>query len=385
MVRPMNIAFHHSRFGPTGGSEGYLKELVRRLLALGHQVHVFAMRIQGQEHPAGVRLHVLPVPQFPRWRRLLALARLQARAAADPAFDLVVGFGRTRGQDLYRDGSGPQADYLAHRLQGRPALARLLAPLDPVHQATLAIERARFRDPALRKVQAVSRLTRDALLRRHPGLAGKVEVLWNGIDPERFHPLRRMAARPAAQAALGLDPGPTTFLFLGNDYRRKGLDVLLEALPALRGEWRLLVAGADRRPEAWRRRGAGLAGRIRWLGPTPRVAELYAAADALLFPSRYDTFPNVPLEAMGSGLPIAVSSGIGTPEILEGEAAAMVVPGRDDPGAWTRAAAELLDPALRAARGASAADLIHRNHTWQTHMARLLPLYEEAAALRRGR
>ncbi len=380
----MKIALHHTRFGTTGGSEGYLSVLVRRLLEEGHQVHVFAARIQADQVPRGLQVHHLPVASFPHWRKVLSFARAQARAARDPSFDLVVGFGRTLRQDLYRDGSGPQGDYLAWRASHRPLWARPFLHLDPTQRITLALERSRFHDPGLVRIQAVSHLVARALVRRYPHLQGRIRVVYNGIDTRRFSPDRKEALRREARTALGLEEGPPVFLFLGNDYLRKGLDLLLAGLSSLEGDWRLLVAGSDRRVSRYRTLAErrGLASRVKWLGPRRDVERLYAASDALLFPTRFDTFPNVPLEAMGCGLPAAVSAAAGTAEVLDGEAAILRVDDPENPVSWEKAARSLLEPAFREQASSAGLDLVRRRFTWEHHLAELLPLYEEAARIK---
>jgi len=381
----VKIALHHTRFGTTGGSEGYLAVLVRRLLEKGHEVHVFTPRVVGDRIPPGLHVHLLKTARFPHWRKVLSFARAQARAARDPSFDLVVGFGRTLEQDLYRDGSGPQADYLAWRASMKPPWSRPFLFLDPTQRITLALERARFSHPGLVRIQAVSGLVRDALARRYPHLADRIRVVHNGVDTRRFSPKRREALRREALAALDLKEGPATFLFLGNDYLRKGLDLLLAGLAGLGGDWRLLVAGRERRLGFYKSlaAGLGLKERVRWLGPRRDVENLYAASEALLFPTRFDTFPNVPLEAMASGLPAAVSAAAGTAEVLEGEAKILLVENPGDPASWNRAARALLEPSFREKAARAGLDLALREFTWEKHLEKLLPLYEEAARLKK--
>jgi UDP-glucose:(heptosyl)LPS alpha-1,3-glucosyltransferase len=56
---------------------------------------------------------------------------------------------------------------------------------------------------------------------------------------------------------------------------------------------------------------------VRFLGAREDVRPLYAAADCLVLPSRYDPFPNTVLEALAMGLPAIVSSRCGAAEIIE--------------------------------------------------------------------
>jgi glycosyltransferase involved in cell wall biosynthesis len=119
-------------------------------------------------------------------------------------------------------------------------------------------------------------------------------VIPNGVDTELFRPRDRGAAR----RRMGLEEGPRYALFVGRPEYRKGADLLLESC---RGAgWELLHAGAPPLPGA---RALGL------LDPE-RLADAYAAADCLLFPTRYEACSYVLLEALACGTP-AVTTRIG--------------------------------------------------------------------------
>ena len=115
--------------------------------------------------------------------------------------------------------------------------------------------------------------------------------------------------------------------FVGSDYARKGLDLLIDALalleraPAAR-PLALAVIGRDRREAAWQRRAArrGVAQRLRFLGFRRDVASLLAGSDGLVLPSYFDAFGNVVAEAMACGTPVIASARCGGSEwIREGE------------------------------------------------------------------
>jgi UDP-glucose:(heptosyl)LPS alpha-1,3-glucosyltransferase len=61
----------------------------------------------------------------------------------------------------------------------------------------------------------------------------------------------------------------------------------------------------------------GLAGTVRWEAPRPDVERLYAAADVVALPARYEPFGNVHLEALASGLPVLTSAAAGGAEVVQ--------------------------------------------------------------------
>ena len=115
------------------------------------------------------------------------------------------------------------------------------------------------------------------------------KVIENGVDTARFRGQERLESR----RALGLSPEDAIALFVGRWSVAKGADVAL--LAARLSGWKLVVAGPDRPPSE-----------VTYIGNlTPdRLAFAYSAADALLFPSRYEACAYVPLEAGACGLPV---------------------------------------------------------------------------------
>jgi UDP-glucose:(heptosyl)LPS alpha-1,3-glucosyltransferase len=124
--------------------------------------------------------------------------------------------------------------------------------------------------------------------------------------------------RGAARAELGCQPRDMLFLFVGSGFARKGLGAAIEALRLVdhRSYW-LLVVGKDREAARFMAQAAPLGDRVRFLGARDDVRALYAAADCLILPTRYDPFPNTVLEALAMALPAIVSTQCGAAEIIE--------------------------------------------------------------------
>jgi glycosyltransferase involved in cell wall biosynthesis len=131
---------------------------------------------------------------------------------------------------------------------------------------------------------------------------------------------------------------------------RKGVDVLLKALPELRSPGapvELVIAGAGEAEEELKLLGADLQGcaRVVWAGRQP-VEEFLAHVDLLVAPSRSDALPMVLLQAMSRGLPIVASEVGGIPEAIQNEVHGLLVP-PDNPSALSAAINRFLaDPEL---------------------------------------
>lgn len=361
----MRIALVCERFEPgRGGVEQVVYELSRELARRGRDVTVICRRATS-DPPTGVRCEELRGPSF--WQPLRIGSFSRRASARVSSFDVVHGFSRTRHQHIYRAGGGSHAAYL-ERVHRWPALERALSPR---HRAILRIEEAVFRDPE-QIVQCNSKLVANELAGRYRIPQGRLVTIHNGVDTERFHPERR-TEREEIRAELGVKGAVA--LFAGSGFRRKGLDRALDALAEAGAPVTLLVAGrGEWRPFRRQARRLGITGRVRFLSERPDPERLYAAADLLVLPTRYDPFSNACLEAMAAGLPVATTPENGASELIEHGVNGFVL--RDD---FPAAFAALRDPEQLLSMG-RAARKTAESHSWARHAEQVLELYERVRA-----
>ena len=177
-----------------------------------------------------------------------------------------------------------------------------------------AAERLCYRPRATRRLVAVSQGVAGELREHFPSMAGRVEVIPNGVDHSAFAPDAHERAR--LRASWGMGEGELVALFVGGDWQRKGLNYAIEGVAKAPG-WHLVVVGPGD-AEGYRafaeRAGAG--GRVRFEGAAQDTAPYYAAADAFVLPTAYETFSLVTFEAAAAGLPLLVTRVSGVDEIL---------------------------------------------------------------------
>ena len=140
----------------------------------------------------------------------------------------------------------------------------------------------------------------------------------NGVDIKRFEPQARLQRRSAARADFNLSPETFVLLLIGNDWRKKGLKTLIEALDKCRDlRIQLLVVGEDDvKPFEATIQRLGIPDRVRFLSPSEDVMQFYAAADAYAGPSLEDAYGLPVIEAMASGLPVIASRNAGVSEVI---------------------------------------------------------------------
>jgi glycosyltransferase involved in cell wall biosynthesis len=182
---------------------------------------------------------------------------------------------------------------------------------------------------------------------------GNVRVVSEEADPAQYFPGRAGRAR----LRLGLADDALLVGYAGRIDTWKGLDVLLEAVPALRAARQgsrieIAIAGAavnGKEAYAASLRNHAVQADVRWLGPLsgPEAADLIADLDCLVLPSTEpEPWGLVLVEALACGTPVVATSSGGAREILSGlppPAGRLVAPG--DPAALASAVADLLPPA----------------------------------------
>ena len=371
----MRIAIVRQRYNPYGGAERFVSRALPALERGGADVTLISRSAEGW----GARRveRVDPFYLGSLWRDW-AFARAARAAWRRLGFDVVQSHERIPGCDLYRAGDGVHRRWLELRRAAAGLFERLAIALNPYHRYVCGAERRMFEHPRLRAVICNSRMVRDEIQRAFRVAPEKLHVIYSGVDLEHFHPRRVEALRGGARAELGCRPRDTVFLFVGSGFARKGLDAAIAALAQANNEafW-LVVVGKDRNEGRYREL-AGKSKRVVFLGGREDVRPLYAAADCLILPTRYDPFPNTVLEAFAMGLPAIVSSRCGAAEIVEPGANGWVCE-PDDASGLARLM-RTADQAVRTARPAQAARTTAERFGIDGMAGRLADLYGTLAA-----
>jgi glycosyltransferase involved in cell wall biosynthesis len=140
----------------------------------------------------------------------------------------------------------------------------------------------------------------------------KVFVVYNGIDLDEFRP------GSEDRVQLGLPPDVPLGIFVGDIKGiRKNLDTVLKAMVTIKDLHLAVLASYTRTQAPALAATLGIADRVHFIGERSDVAAVMRSADMLIFPSRYEPFGMVILEALASGLPVIASRAAGASEIIE--------------------------------------------------------------------
>jgi glycosyltransferase involved in cell wall biosynthesis len=302
----LRIAVFNRTFSSTGGgAERYSIALVEQLAAW-HEIHVFAQQINHQW--PGVFYHRVSAPLLkPRWMNQLWFASATWWATRR-GFDVVHSHENTWHGNVQTVHVLPVKYNLFHGRTGlRRALRYIKVATSPRLLTYLGLESARYAARPGRKIVVTSDSLRTIMAVSYPGSIPMLTVITPGITmPEKP---ATSASKQAAKVLLGLPLAGHCLLFVGNDYKKKGLSALLKALAQLPTKVVLAVVGNPAHIAEFRTQLAALQleTRVFFLGSMPDVAPAYEAADSLVHPTLEDTFAMVVLEAMSHGLPVVVS------------------------------------------------------------------------------
>jgi UDP-glucose:(heptosyl)LPS alpha-1,3-glucosyltransferase len=387
----VNIAFCYESVLPSrGGCETYIAALAHRLVADGQDVHLYGCRWDDAALPKEMQFHRVAAPRGPRFLRPWLFGRACRRALASAAHDVTIGFDKIAGLDvLYPQGGlyAASADHnlLKHRRPWMRRLVRFVKMTDPTHHSFLAMERAMYcRHRPL--VIAISEMVRRQFEQYYGYDSGNLRVVRVAVNPARFQETDRPRRRVLWREHWGFTPAATVALFVGINYRLKGLEPLLLALKQLplNPPLHLLVIG---RPETAKyerlAHRLGIAHRVRFAGYCEDVRNAYFASDFLAHPTFYDPCSNVVVEALGCGLPVITSRYNGAAELMHPPLEGYVIDDPHDHAHLAWCLSQMLDPAQRLPC-AAAARRAGQAWTFEHHYRAMVGVFTEAAARKRA-
>jgi glycosyltransferase involved in cell wall biosynthesis len=373
------IIFVAHDVGGSGGMERHSEELITRLLADGYHITVVARTCAITPHPR-LRFRRIYVPRRPF-------------AIAYPAFFLAASvlLRRRRGMQsiVHTTGAviGNRADlstiHYCHRAAAaqtigsrasRPGRMYRANELISLRFAELA-EAWCYRPGRTHLLCAVSHGVAAELRRDFPKMASRIATIPNGVDTTVFR--SDSVARVGLRNQLNISDDAPVALFAGGDWERKGLQFAVDAL-VFAPDWHVLVAGpGDPTPYLSCAAKAGTGSRLHFLGRRTDMPTVYAAADAFVFPTAYEAFPLVALEAAASGLPLLITHVNGVSDLLHDGVNGWFIE-RNAADIATRLRTLQSDPALGRSMAASAR-LAAQPYSWEAMALAYRGLYDRLA------
>jgi glycosyltransferase involved in cell wall biosynthesis len=209
----------------------------------------------------------------------------------------------------------------------------------------------------------------------------KTDVIANGVHAEKFEfdfPADEAAAFRARFAA----PDEKLIFFVGRMVREKGAHLLIEALPKVRAQYNnaklIIVGGGNKDHLIGLAHDIGVAPHVYFTGfiPDETLLRLYKVIDVACYPSLYEPFGIVALEAMAAGVPVVVSDAGGLKEIIEHDISGTIThAGNTDSLAWG-IARTLNHPEHAQWMAQNAIKRVHELYNWDLIATQTRAVYE---------
>jgi UDP-glucose:(heptosyl)LPS alpha-1,3-glucosyltransferase len=296
-----------------GGLEKYTMNLSKELVRRDHEVHVFCKTAGPAE---GIHIHRVGIFPFSSPGKNISFALRASAAASASGLDVIQSMERIWTQDIFRASDGINPIQMQEKYPN--VLWRTFKAFGPRRQVLSLLERRIFLNGGANWILANSMLVKNQIIRYYHVAAEKIAVIYNSVDTGRFNPSRKTDFRSHIRKKYGIGSQERMILFMGNDFQRKGLALLLKAVANINGTpIKVFVAGSDA-PGPYRRlaRQTGIAENILFIGHFQHPEMLYGAVDLFVLPTRYDAFANVCLEAMACGTPVITTRNNGACEII---------------------------------------------------------------------
>ncbi len=285
----MKITLIRFKQTPFGGAERYMGRLKKTLESMGYETQIVSSSL----------------PKFlPSWIRVLTFAYSSCRNKDSFYFSL----DRILCPDIYRAGDGVHKAFL--KTKG--------FSLNPLHIVLLYLEKRCFENAKV--IIANSKMIRREIIEYYNINPNKIKVIYNGI-PLPDKPLNKRVSKENLYKEFNIHKDKNMLLFVGSGFDRKGVKEFLEIVSKLNSDIVAFIVGKDKKLSKYKNiaKKLGIENRVIFTGPQKDVDRFYKAGDIFLFPTHYEPFSNVILEAMSYGcVPITTKTN-GASEILPKE------------------------------------------------------------------
>lgn len=304
----MKLAICLFNYFPYGGLERNFLKISRECLTRGHTVDVFTMRWEG-EKPDGISVSELAPQGLSNHRQAAVFAAEVANRLAGQQHDLVLGFNRMPGLDLYY---AADVCYAARIKRQRSFLAKLT----PRYRTLAAFERAVFAPESPTHIIMLSEQEKGIYQSTYGTPDHRFHVVPPGVDKKHIRSFINPVNREKIRAQLGLAQEDNLLLMVGSHFHTKGVDRSISALAALPAALKdatyLFIIGKGKEKSYLRLAGKlGIGGHVRFLGAREDVPLFLAGADFVLQPSRTENTGNAIVEALVAGVPVVATDTCG--------------------------------------------------------------------------
>ncbi len=264
-----------------------------------------------------------------RLRKLIAFCNQSERfiRMQSDEFDIIHAITPIKSADIYQPRGGLIDETHRRNVMRRKGFGRLLKQITGPNLRQRYIRRLEYY-LAMKtncKFLAVSDYVRRQCLEHLKLSEDRIKVIFNSVEFSRLQNCPLKAERRKIRANLGIEERDIIGLFIANNFRLKGLELIINTLadirrkqPEISDRLKVLVAGTDK-IRVWFNRVAklGIERNVIFIGPVQDVSLIYGICNFLIHPTWYDPCSRVVLEAIAMKLPVITSIYNGASELVK--------------------------------------------------------------------
>ena len=299
----------------SGGAEKTAANFAEGMIAKGHQVYVMSEQFNAEKSDS---LKWVEVPKKRSvfggtWAFHCQVQKLLKSRWRHKA-DIVYALCRTFPVDVMR-----VTEQLHH--VWLPMHYSKFQRFNPRHSSILCLEKLLFNTHNCKEYITNSELVKNQLIANFKLPEDKISVVNNGVNSSIFYP-GDLDEINKQKAVKNINPDNFVFIFVANNFKIKGLDSVIKALaklsPEIQSQLSLLVVGGDD-PAPYKKLASQLKfkGQLKFTGKQKEMRDCYICADLMIYPSLYEPFGNVCLEAAACGVPSVTTPLNGSSQLIE--------------------------------------------------------------------
>ncbi len=325
----MKIAFCLFKYSPYSGLSLDFGRILEECLNRGHSAHVFVSEWQG-ERPEGAQFTVLESPKISlKFSNHAQNEQFHNKLQVElkkQAFDVVVGFNKMPGLDLYY---GADSCYVGDKGTQYPAIYKLTRR----YKGRYSFEEAVFGVKSQTLILSLSERQKSEYQEYYFTPNERFHLLPPTLDAS-FSPITdRVHQREKLRVELDLPINDLLLMFIGSGFRTKGLDRGITALASLpidiQERTSLIVVGDDDDEKQYRKQAERLSvsKQVFFLGGRSRedIPKLLAVGDLMVHPAHNENTGTVLLEAISAGLPVLATDVCGYADHIKAAEAGIVL------------------------------------------------------------
>ncbi len=305
----LRIAIVIKNFVATGGAERYAVETAMRILEKGHKIDLYARTIDSSLTKG---MTVFKVPDKMKFSSVLSLysfSSISSKLLTGKAYDVI----HSHDKGCQGHLSTLHTFSFKRGMRDMSLLKRINDfGLSPRAWLYIHLEKRQIDSGRLAAVSEVIKTDiQESHNRKHD-----ISIITPGVDIEKFSPEKIYAMRDKVRKEERVAPDEIVVLFVGSEFKRKGLDFVI---PALGKKMKLFVVGRKERMPHYKKLAEqyDLSDQIVFTGLTEDILRYYALADIVVLPSVSEAFGMTVLEGMACGLPVITSRAAGCASLVK--------------------------------------------------------------------